>query len=373
MERPAKGLWDLCVSQHRLCGTARPGEWKGDLGSADNIGPNLIWIWTKRDLGQTDSIGPNLYPLQMGSGSLEMWTSCERAKSARGAVTWIWIILRSIPFALSRNWIAWKLHLRFCLAAWLHILVELSDQIIYTPESALSWSFHSNFPVSYEESFQHNNVSYKSCIPFAWNREDSDTNLVHSICVGSNIVGVLADCVDVVLVGVVVVIVQVVVHVSHQVEHQQGEGHEVEWIEAIVAFASRATCGNMMEKVPDISIFNNLFPFPPCVAIELVQDNSHSRLLSTIQSGLPLGLRLEAVTERCPSDQLRTFWKPSWSPVQAALQLGPFAGDGVFPGAPPPGGAGPPGPPGSQGDSCPQGGEAASLAWRPNSTFWSES
>ena len=52
--------------------------------------------------------------------------------------------------------------------------------------------------------------------------------MVYSVCVGSNIVGVLADCVDVVLVGVVVVIVQVIVRVSHQVEHQQGEGHEVE-------------------------------------------------------------------------------------------------------------------------------------------------
>ena len=52
--------------------------------------------------------------------------------------------------------------------------------------------------------------------------------MVDCVCVGGNVVGVLADCVDVVLVGVVVVVVQVVVHVSHQVEHQQGEGHEVE-------------------------------------------------------------------------------------------------------------------------------------------------
>ena len=65
--------------------------------------------------------------------------------------------------------------------------------------------------------------------------------MVDSICVGSNVVGVLTDCVDVVLVGVVVVVVQVVVHVGHQVEHQQGEGHEVERVEAIVAFTSRAT------------------------------------------------------------------------------------------------------------------------------------
>ena len=26
IEGPAKGLWDLCVSQHRLCCTASPGE-----------------------------------------------------------------------------------------------------------------------------------------------------------------------------------------------------------------------------------------------------------------------------------------------------------------------------------------------------------
>ena len=190
--------------------------------------------------------------------------------------------------------------------------------------------------------------------PFAWNRENSDTDLVDSVCVGGNIVGVLADCVDVVLVGVVVIIVQVVVHVGHQIEHEEGEGHEVERIEAIVAFAPRATCSNGGES--SISRFENLFLFSPCVAIEvgeLTQDNSHS---------LVFGLGLEAAAEMCPLDQLRTFLKPSRSLLQAGLQQFPFAGDGVFSGAPPPGGDGPPGRPGSQGDSCRQGGEEASLA-----------
>ena len=116
---------------------------------------------------------------------------------------------------------------------WLDFLVELSDQIIHTPESTLASSSYSNFLVSLivEERFQlskHASASYTSGSPFARNWEDSDTNLVDCVCVGGNVVGVLADCVDVVLVGVVVVVVQVVVHVSHQVEHQQGEGHEVE-------------------------------------------------------------------------------------------------------------------------------------------------
>ena len=117
------------------------------------------------------------------------------------------------------------MHLGFCLATWLDILVELSDQIIHTPESTLSWSFHSKCLVSwiFEEKFQlqkHTSASSKSCSPFARNWEDSDANLVDCVCVRSNIVGVLADCVDVVLVCVVVVVVQVVVHVGHQIEHQ---------------------------------------------------------------------------------------------------------------------------------------------------------
>ena len=65
--------------------------------------------------------------------------------------------------------------------------------------------------------------------------------MVDCICVGSNIVTVLANCVDVVLVGVVVVVVQVVVHVGHQIEHEKGEGHKVKGVEAIVALSSRTT------------------------------------------------------------------------------------------------------------------------------------
>ena len=78
--------------------------------------------------------------------------------------------------------------------------------------------------------------------------------MVDCICVGSNIVTVLANCVDVVLVGVVVVVVQVVVHVGHQVEHEKGEGHKVKGVEAIVALSSRTTWAVNM-KAYSFSIF----------------------------------------------------------------------------------------------------------------------
>ena len=103
--------------------------------------------------------------------------------------------------------------------------------------------------------------------PFAWNRENSDTDLVDSVCVGGNIVGVLADCVDVVLVGVVVIIVQVVVHVGHQVEHEKGEGHKVKGVEAIVALSSRTAWAiNKSLFIFHFSVAYQ-FLFSPCVAI----------------------------------------------------------------------------------------------------------
>ena len=96
--------------------------------------------------------------------------------------------------------------------------------------------------------------------PFSWDWKNSHTDLVDSVCIRSNIIGVLADCIDVVLVGIVVVVVQVVVDVGHQVEHQQGEGHEIERVEAIVAFTSRATCS---EFVKTNKLFLYLTTCPP--------------------------------------------------------------------------------------------------------------
>ena len=116
-----------------------------------------------------------------------------------------------------------------------------------------------------------------------------------------------------------------------------------------------------------ILYFDNLFPYSPCVAIELGQltrDSFHSgELPSTTQSGAPLSLCLmEALTKRSPLDQLRVFSMPSRSALQANLQLSLFAGFGGFSGGPDPGAASPPHPPGSQRDSCPRGGVGASLA-----------
>ena len=97
--------------------------------------------------------------------------------------------------------------------------------------------------------------------------------MVDCICVGSNIVTVLANCVDVVLVGVVVVVVQVVVHVGHQVEHEKGEGHKVKGVEAIVALSSRTTWAdqiglkhfsrkkNSSMKIPHIQFLDKEFSF----------------------------------------------------------------------------------------------------------------
>ena len=91
--------------------------------------------------------------------------------------------------------------------------------------------------------------------------------MVDCICVGSNIVTVLANCVDVVLVGVVVVVVQVVVHVGHQVEHEKGEGHKVKGVEAIVALSSRTTWAiNKSLLIFHFSVAYQ-FLFSPCVAI----------------------------------------------------------------------------------------------------------
>ena len=91
--------------------------------------------------------------------------------------------------------------------------------------------------------------------------------MVDSVRVGSNVVGVLADCVDVVLVCVVVVVVQVVVHVGHQVEHEKGEGHKVKGVEAIVALSSRTTWAiNKSLLIFHFSVAYQ-FLFSPCVAI----------------------------------------------------------------------------------------------------------
>ena len=91
--------------------------------------------------------------------------------------------------------------------------------------------------------------------------------MVDCICVGSNVVTVLANCVDVVLVGVIVVVVQVVVHVGHQVEHEKGEGHKVKGVEAIVALSSRATWAvNENLFIFHFSVAYQ-FLFSPCVAI----------------------------------------------------------------------------------------------------------